>query len=121
MSRRDGTLTVVWSWSRGKGRKERGKWWEGGRKDRSGLLYVRICILIVTEKVLIGVHTHTTHLTPTHTHTSPHTYTHIHTHAHAPHIHEHKHNTPHTHLTPQTYTHTHAHTLHTGLSQALSC
>ena len=67
------------------------------------LRYVHICILIVTEKVLIGVHTHIQH----HTHTllTPHTYTDT-TH--------HTHPTPHT---PHLTSHLHTHTLHTGLTQ----
>ena len=99
LSREDGTLTFVWSGLRGKGRKERGKWWEGGRNDRTGLLYVHICILIVTKKVLIGVHTHLT----------PHTYTDTQHTTHTPHT------TP--HLTP---THTHTHTSHRAHSKLSS-
>ena len=69
------------------------------------LRYVHICILIVTEKVLIGVHTHIQH----HTHTSHTSHIHGHNTPHTPH-------TPHTtpHLTP---THTHAsHRAHSKLS-----
>ena len=125
LSREDWTLTVVCSWSGGRGKRRGGEDdVEGGGREL-GYCVCIISILIVTKKLLTHTaHTHTPHTPHTHTCTNKNntcTFTHTHNTQHTQHTYTTLiiHTTPTTHIPHKCTTHN---TPHTGLNtQTLSC